>query len=58
MHYEVYKDKKGKWRWRAVARNGFIVADSGQGYSRRDSIMKALKQFKNLSMYAQVRENE
>lgn len=29
---EYYKDKAGRWRWRAIARNGRIVADSGQGY--------------------------
>lgn len=25
----------GKWRWRLVASNGRILADSGQGYRRR-----------------------
>lgn len=25
----------GKWRWRFVASNGRILADSGQGYTRR-----------------------
>lgn len=31
---EVYKDKKGEWRWRATHRNGNIMADSGEGYKR------------------------
>jgi uncharacterized protein YegP (UPF0339 family) len=33
MSYEYYKDKKGEWRWRLVASNGRIIADSGEGYS-------------------------
>lgn len=32
---EVYKDAAKKFRWRIKARNGRILADSGQGYSRR-----------------------
>lgn len=34
LHY--YKDKRGKWRWRLIAANGHILADSGQGYVRLD----------------------
>lgn len=30
---EVYKTDG--WRWRYVARNGRVLADSGQAYSRR-----------------------
>lgn len=31
----LYQDRAGKWRWRYVATNGHVMADSGQGYSRR-----------------------
>ena len=31
---KVYQAADG-WRWRLVARNGHIVADSGQKYSAR-----------------------
>lgn len=31
---EYYQDAAGKWRWRAIAGNGRVVADSAQGYSR------------------------
>ena len=31
----IYCDKSGRWRWRLVAGNGRIVADSGQGYQNR-----------------------
>lgn len=32
---EFYQDDSGEWRWRAVAPNGRIVADSGEGYKNR-----------------------
>ena len=28
----VYQDKSGEWRWRRVAPNGEIIADSSEGY--------------------------
>jgi uncharacterized protein YegP (UPF0339 family) len=31
-HVEYYKDTANQWRWRAIATNGRIVADSGEGY--------------------------
>lgn len=33
MRFVIYSDKRGEWRWRLVARNGRIVADSGEGYA-------------------------
>lgn len=31
---EFYQDRKNQWRWRAIALNGRIVADSAEGYHR------------------------
>jgi len=39
---ERYKDAEKRHRWRAVAANGRIVADSGQGYRRRADMEHAL----------------
>lgn len=36
----TYKAADG-WRWRLTARNGRIVADSGEAYSRRDGAERA-----------------
>lgn len=36
MTFEVYEDKEGKWRWRLIAANHEIVADSGQSYTSRN----------------------
>lgn len=38
----VYQAKDG-WRWRMTARNGLIVADSGQAYSQRWRAMRAAR---------------
>lgn len=39
---QFYKDAKGEWRWRLLCRrNAKIVADSGEGYSRRASARRA-----------------
>lgn len=45
--YEVYKDNVGQYRWRYVASNGRIIADSGESYTDKSNcqhginIMKA-----------------
>lgn len=37
---EFYVDDEGLWRWRFVAENHRIVADSGQGYKTRRNAVK------------------
>jgi len=39
--FEVYRDAAEEWRWRLVHRNGNILADSGEGYSRRNDARRA-----------------
>jgi uncharacterized protein YegP (UPF0339 family) len=34
-HFEVYEDRAGQYRWRLVASNGQIIADSGEGYGTK-----------------------
>jgi uncharacterized protein YegP (UPF0339 family) len=31
----IYRDSQNEWRWRRIALNGNIIAESGEGYSRR-----------------------
>ena len=39
-HAQIYRDARREWRWRLVARNGNIVADSAEGYvSKRNAAM-------------------
>lgn len=39
----VYFDAAGEWRWRITARNGRIVADSGEGYTRKSAAVAAVR---------------
>jgi uncharacterized protein YegP (UPF0339 family) len=40
---ELYQDKAGEWRWRRVAKNGEVVADSGEGYTRKSDAVEAAR---------------
>ena len=43
MKLIIYQDKRKEWRWRIRARNGRIMADSGEGYKRKLACEKALQ---------------
>lgn len=38
---EVYRDARDEWRWRRVAGNNKVVADSGEGYEHRVDCLDA-----------------
>ena len=40
--FEVYKDKKGEFRFRLKAKNGQIIA-TGEGYSKLDGCLKGVE---------------
>lgn len=40
--FEVYKDKKGEFRFRLKAKNGQIIA-TGEGYSKLDGCLKGIE---------------
>lgn len=39
--FEVYQDRKKQWRWRLLAKNGKIVADSSESYTRMSDAVRA-----------------
>lgn len=45
-HYKchIYQDDAGEWRWRLKSSNGRIVADSGEGYTKKQGAAKAWNQ--------------
>lgn len=47
--FVIYKDKSGQWRWRFVAANGRIMADSAEGYVSRSNAARALRRFRELA---------
>lgn len=42
MRFLVYKDVKGEFRWRLYAANNRILADSGEGYNRKQDCIDAI----------------
>lgn len=36
MRFELYRDSGGEWRWRLRVTNGNVIADSAEGYGRRE----------------------
>lgn len=40
---QIYSDRQGMFRWRLRARNGKIVAESGEGYARMIGAIGALR---------------
>lgn len=42
MRFRVYQDLRGEWRWRLVAENGRVMADSAEGYDEERGASKAL----------------
>jgi uncharacterized protein YegP (UPF0339 family) len=41
--FHVYKDAAGEWRWRLIAGNKQIVADSGEGYEHRRDCLHGIE---------------
>lgn len=42
MTFEIYEDAAEGWRWRLRARNGRIVADSGEAYRSERNVERAI----------------
>lgn len=42
MHYSVYKDAQGYWRWTLYAANNRKIANSGEGYHNRQDCIDAI----------------
>ncbi|MEA1932609.1 MAG: HVO_2922 family protein [Euryarchaeota archaeon] len=57
--FELYQDRASEWRWRLVHNNGNIIADSGEGYSRKATARKGLESvMRNASGASVVDETE
>ncbi|MGW8565680.1 YegP family protein [Isoptericola sp. NPDC055881] len=50
MRIEIYEATDG-WRWRLKARNGRIVADSAEAYTRRRDVLRAVKRARTGMFY-------
>lgn len=52
--FEIYRDSAEEYRWRLRANNGNIVADSGQGYSRRVDCENGIEHVKEQAAGAEI----
>ena len=54
--FQIYKDRKGEYRWRLRARNGEIIADSNEGYSSKASCKHGIDLVKQQAANAEVED--
>lgn len=54
--FELYEDSSAEWRWRLVHDNGNIIADSGEGYSSKESAENGIESVKSNAPDAPVTE--
>jgi hypothetical protein len=54
--FEVYQDRASEWRWRLVASNGNIVADSAEGYVSKQGAKRGIQCVKRIAPDAEVEE--
>jgi uncharacterized protein len=58
MHFNLYEDRAGEWRWRLIASNGRTVADSAEGYSSKQKAQEGIASVKEGAAAAPVREEK
>ncbi|WP_266082016.1 HVO_2922 family protein [Haladaptatus caseinilyticus] len=56
--FELYQDTADEWRWRLVATNGNIIADSGEGYTSKQGAKRGIQSVKKSASNAQVIESD
>jgi len=54
--FELYEDSAGEWRWRLVAVNGNIIADSGEGYASKQGARRGIDSVRRTAPEAVVSE--
>jgi len=53
--FELYKDKKGEYRWKLIATNGQVIA-VGEGYTTKESARNGIASVKKNAPAAAVNE--
>lgn len=52
----VYKDLRSAWRWRLIAPNGQVMADSAEAYYSKSNAKRSAKRLVELGLDALVIE--
>lgn len=53
--FQVYQDKSGQFRWRLLAANNKIIADSAEGYVNRSDCEYGIHLVKQLAPTAPIK---
>lgn len=53
--FKFFSDKKGEWRWKLLNEEGHIVADSGEGYKRKEECQHGADLFTKHGPHTRVR---
>lgn len=56
--FELYEDSASEWRWRLVAPNGNIIADSGEGYVSKQGARRGIESVKRNAPDARIQLQE
>lgn len=52
--FEVFASRNKQWRWRLRAKNGRVVANSGESYRRKIDCLTSIKLVKKAGKKTQV----
>lgn len=52
--FKCYRDEAGMWRWRLLAANNRIIADSGEGYTRQRDVRRAIRVVRAAALVARL----
>jgi uncharacterized protein YegP (UPF0339 family) len=56
-HFEIFKNKRGQYRWRLRAANNKIIADSAESYVRKSACMRGIELVKKQSRQAKIADH-
>ena len=56
LRFEVFRDRRGEYRWRLRAPNGQIVADSAEGYVRKSDCLRGMDLVRQVTVSNEVRD--
>ncbi len=56
--FELYKDKKGEFRWRFISSNGRILATPSEGYKKKVDCQNGIALIKGDAPAARVEDKD
>ena len=57
MEFHVFQDKAGRWRWRLLAKDRSVLAESAYGYPDKGDCHASIEKFRGTSFETPVFED-